>query len=730
MLRVAKWLLLLLLPSLTWASNISVVRCWQPDGPYVPVADTATKCPAQLTGGATDTVTSSGYNITVSTNKSSGTIYVYTSTSSTAPSRKVHIAGTGAAHHGTITVSSSGSQTRAVSGLSSDTQYYTHILDMTTAGRPSNRIAIPQRTSASTPPATVVVEGYFWGTGGSDFSAGTAHATKFASLEPIQSLSSVATGTDIWGLSGSTHNVTSNEKFTTKWGGASGDPAYIGCYYIDGSTPTACWEGSAGGTLDLTLPDAMTENTLGSQTLPSVNGSLTDACLAAKNCDWQYPISNECSSGSDYIFGVRHSYVYIYGMKVEESACRGIDVSPGTIGQRDGALIGFRMRHSITEQIGTQAFIAYSGIKYSLVHDSIGRYLGECAKSRNSGGTYPTGTSGSLAAGGVGCSGGGSAWIYQTSTRAFSGFDNNVLVAGWTEVFHCLKSSHILMRGGVGGNVIRAGLYRDTCGDTIVERNMIWSVNGDVGFGSGTVASTQIWGGTPDSNAEINQYTSPMEPTNQLVRSNIFLGLSWCAALNLTNSAVVGGETTGGKFYHNTCVATRSRSISAGNNLTASSNLTFDMRNNVFADPNPTEASICKPSGASDTNGNYNVFAAQPVAACRGANDINSSAATDTLLTLPVGTSASPNTANIGAYRAVTYDNPMSYENVRPTAGTLTGTRLNNTACITDADLAEWEVIFSDMTDAPTGSTWKMCAAEYYDGEAIADTPVIGALKN
>lgn len=719
-------LALLLAAAPTWASLVPSSRCWLPDGPYAPTAELETKCPPRQTGGSATSISTSGWTASVDTTGSTGTLYVYVSASSTPPSRKAHISGAGSLFDTEVTVTASGHQSVAVTGSYTPGQFYTHFLHVRNS-RPSNRITVAV-TVPTGGGGNTVVEGYFWGTGGSDFNAGTSHAARFASMAPAAALSGVAVGTDVWGLAGSVHNVTSSGKFTTRWGGSEGDPVYIGCYYIDGSTPTACWEGATGGTLDLTLPNAATENTLGSNTLPSINGALTDACLAAKNCDWQYPISGECTSGHDHIAAVRHGYVWVYGMKIEESTCRGLDVKPGTVIEQDGALVGFRLRHSITEQTGTQALILASGIKYSLVHDSIGRFIGECSKSRHHGGTYPTGASADLAAGGPGCISGGSAWIYQTSRRSFSGFDNNRLFAGWTEVYHCLKSSHILMRGGLGGNVVRAGVYRDTCGDTIVERNMIWGPNGNLGFGAGTLTSTSTWGGTPDSNAEIAQYTSPMSPTNQLVRANIFVGLQWCAAFNLTGPAVTGGETTSGKFYHNSCIATRDRSIVAGNQLTATSNLGIDLRNNRFSDPTTAFSDVCKPSGSGDTNGDFNVFAKQPVAACRGTNDFGGSAATDTLLTLPVGTSASPNTTNINAWRAVSYLAPPDPENARPTAPTHTGQRLNNVQCISDADIAEWSNILSDMVDPPDTAVWKMCAPEYFDGALIADTPVVGAL--
>lgn len=706
--------------ALPTAGKVAVVRCWLPNGPYVPAASVVTKCPPLLVGGSTNTVLPTSYNISVTTNKSSGTIYAYTSTSATPPNRTAHKNGTGAVHHGTIAVSASGVQTRAVTGGTADTQYYTYLLHEV-SGRPSNRITIPQRTAAGSPPASTPVAGYFWGTGGSDFNAGTSAGAKFASIQPIQSLSGVATGTDIWGLQGSVHTVTSKGKISTKWHGSIGNPVIWGCYYLDGGNPTACTEGSAGSTLDLTSPNALTENTAGSNALPQVLGAKSNACLDAKNCDWEFPVANECSSIDDQLVRVYHDYQDFWGFRISNSSCRGMTVWDGSIGVTDGSLTGFRFRGSVVERSGRHSILLFSGIKYSLIQDNIFRLNQACSRSRYHGGTYPSAASADLSSNR--CQNPTSSIILQTSLNSYSGFSNNTLIFEYAENVHCLNSMHVLMRGNRIYNGLKP-MYSDACGNTIVERNLITPHNQNSGFGPGT-STAYYWNGLYDFNAEFNQWQLTPAPTNELVRANIFIGGGRCLSAGLSSSAVAGGEKISGKFYHNTCIATRGSNVVAGNNLTAAVNDGIDFKNNVFAGPTATDADIC----SADTTGNYNVYAKQPAVACRGANDINSSAATDTLLTLPVGTSGSPNNANIDAWRTSDYDNPPNIENARPTAGTLTGTRLNNVQCISDAEVTEWQHIL-DWIGGINTATWKMCAPEYFDGAAIPNTPILGALKN
>lgn len=711
-----------------FGATITVSRCWEPAGPYVETANHATKCPMQLTGAAVNqaTVTSTGYTVTVTTDKSSGTIYAYTSTSETPPSRKVLISGAGAVHHTSISISAAGTQTITVSGLTASTQYRTHLMGANaTSGRPSNRVLASQLTgSGGAPPATTTVAGYFWGTGGNNASACTSHDTRCRDIGGVLAKTSSATavGTDVWGLAGSTHTVTSHGKLRTEWHGSAGNPVVWGCYYMNGSTPTACDEGPSGGDLDLTSPNALTEFTQGSNTLPSIVGAKSDACLAAKNCDWEFPVANECASTNDDIVRVYHDYQEFRGMRVANSSCRGIMVWDGTIGISDGSLIGFRFRDGIMEKNGRQSILLFSGIKYSLIQDSILRYNQACSRSRYHGGTYPSAASAD--ASDNRCANPTSTAIIQTSLNSYSGFSNNTLIFEYSENIHCLNSMHILMRGNRVYNGLKP-MYSDACGNTIVENNLITPHNQNSGFGPGT-SSAYFWNGLYDFNSEFNQWNFSPSPTNELVRANIFIGGGRCLSAGLSAAAVTGGEKISGKFYHNTCIATRGSNVLAGSNLTAAVNDGIDFKNNVFAGPTTTDADIC----STDTVGNYNVYAKQPPASCRGANDIGTnSAATDTLLTLPVGTSSAPNTTNINTWRTSDYDNPPNIENARPTAGTLTGFRLNNQQCINDADVTQWQTVLDWIGGIDTAK-WKMCAATYYDGEDIPNTPVLGALKN
>ena len=569
------------------------------------------------------------------------------------------------------------------------------------------------------------VAGFFWGEGGNDVTGnGLTHANRYRTLAPIMAKTGVAVGTDIWGFEGSTHTVTTSGLVSSKWAGTEANPVVWGTYYLEGGTPTAVWEGASGGDLDLTSPNALTENTAGSHTLATIKGALTDACIAAKNCNWNLPIFGECATMDSAIVSISHSYQSFRGMKVSHSSCRGMTIWPGVYGVQDGRLLGFEFWNSIADKNGRQAHLAFVGIKYSLIHDSIIRNNQQCSLSRYSGGTSPSAASDSVTQNS--CANPTSTSIFQLSSNSFSGFVNNTLIFNYGENLHCLNVTKFLFRNNRVYNGLKI-MYSDACGGAIVERNMLTPFNANGGYGPGT-AGASTFNGFFEINSEFNQWQPSPAPTDMLIRANIMIGGSHCSAWSLSAAAATGGEQIGGKFYHNTCIAQVSQTFQSGYNLNDTLNLGISNLNNVFAAPTTTSADVC--TGA-DVAGNYNVYAKAPTAtSCKGANDINASAATDTLLTLPVGTSSSPNAANIATWRTSDYDNPPDHENARPTAGTYVGTRLNNVQCISDADLVEWQHIFDLMVDPPTPAAWKMCAAEYFDGEAIPESPVMGALKN
>lgn len=698
-------------------------RCWEPDGPYVATADIGTKCPPRLTTGNAINIAATTATATVTTDVASGTAYVYVSTSSTEPSRKTLIAGTGASFATSAAVSATGSQSFAVTGLTAETQYYVYFLHVTTAGRPSNRIQIGLLTEpVSGPPATTVVAGYFWGTGGSDASAGTSHSTRWASMDPVSGVSP-AIGTDVWGLAGSTHTVTSKGKVETGWAGSAGDYAEYGCYWRDGSTDKVCWEGTSGANLDARTSTPATLTTMGSLELPYIDGSLSDACILAKNCSFLYPITNECASMSDHLVRIKHSYARVRGMRIGESACRAVTIKPTS-----GSIRGVRILDSVIEQNGGQGTVVQGAVSHTLVKRSIYREMGKCAYSETYTSDHASRVTNELAENCSTTSAGhnGGLVFASVSSSSYSGINDVTFVRSYSEGIQCFNSTDIWMKGNRIYNTAFPGVYLDACGGAVVESNIVSPTNGDVGQASGdTTTVSSNWGDM----SLLHEGTRTTNMADIVVRNNILVSHRFGMNGGMSLSANTAGRTYDVEWYHNTFIGSRERSINIFQNLTSANVLANVAKNNIFGGNAGSSTSRCFTDA--DTAYDYNLYGFSGIpAACKGANDVAASAATNPGLVLSHTSSA---------WAAHSHSNQVSIANAKLAADTNTGLRLNNVACISAADQAEYLEIAGEMdypydldtdndgaVETAEMTNWGYCGYFDFEGDVRGVSPNIG----
>lgn len=767
-------LILLAFAGYAQAADIAVTRCWEPDGPYAE----AGKCPAQISGAGATSIASTSFVLGHSTNTATTTTYYYTLANPTgaacgtlAPSRKAHIAGTGAYAFSTTTIGGTGAQTETIgtgtgadTALTAETDYCTFILQMT-GYRASNRLNLAVQTAqASVPVVDMVLSGYFVGIGGcTTFGAtqtvdsvsvtcnGTAHGRRFAHLGLVPT--SAAAGTDIWILANTTHDVPTNGKFETKWAGTSANPvdpgvAYIGGYYLDtgdSNAPTALWEGTLAAAPAHRTSAAGTTLAAGTHTLPYIQGALTDGCLETNSCDWDYRAAsfpNECQSNSDSIVTIKHAYVTVRGVAIGKSRCRNLSVDP----DGDVEILGVRIRESIIEKSGYQAFVVGKFARQSVAKANIFRSAGRCVWSRDNGGTQePVATGDGNCANAIGAGHSGGA-VVSNDQNAFFGYSDNTFIRSHSEGIQCLNGSHVWFKGNRVGNTSFSPNYLDACEDAIVESNVFWSTQGDVGQQDGRSYSSN----TAAARTIVEAAQAPFNPASKgnTIRNNLFSYMGQGYVLAKQPGTTVS-DVVGVSLYHNTIIGARQRLVYLYSSRFSGPDVEkIDFRNNILQGPNGTQDIRCYADAQATYD--YNLWGiadsrrfipptpANPGGSydttCQGANDVGGDgSAGNPGLTLNAASS----------WEALDWENMPDPDDARLVADTNVGTDLNDAvACTSDivaADLANWATIALEMDypyslDANSDGTvttaelanWSQCA--YYDffGNARSNTPNMG----
>jgi len=753
--------LLFLVSANSWSVSV-VSRCWEPDGPYVLTANLGTRCPAKLTSASATLITDNDYLLSHSTTLATTTTYYYTVANPTdavcstlQPNRKRHIAGTGAYAFSTTTLAGSGPQTETIgTGVGADTAlvaespYCTFVLQMY-GQRPSNRLIVSVETIPTAAPGgdPMTLSGFFVDTtgGGCTYNGtscdGASHSERLSSLAQVPS--SAAEGTDIWIRSSSVHDAEVNGNYATEWGGSEGSVAaraYIGCYYLDtgrSSVPTACWEGTLGDYLDARAADPDAVTTMGTGlTLPMIRGSISDACIAAVNCDWTWAAGSAddgCSSASEGLLTIDHDSVWVVGLNISGSSCNGVSQSKTNA---SGEIISNVMfRSNIVENAGFR-FYEMRNVQYTVVKGNIFRVAGVCEfQSLPGQGNAPTPSS----IGNCGKAGHSGGVVTTGTDNAWAGYVDNTVIRTFSEGLQCYGSTKVWVKGNRVGNTQFGNFYGDACEGSIVESNIIWKTAGDAGQPSGHSLGADR-GRITFSVEASGGATATL--TNLWVRNNLMASPATCLQGGFTKLAagLTEQRTYGIGWFHNTCLGGRDKTIDIGTNLDLVSATDGDVYNNIFAAPSASTSSVC----FSDVNMtyNYNLYGSGDnavsniTASCKGVNDMGGSASSvnPALVLNPITTSVQ------AQWAATDHNNQPDPDNARITADGNFGLRLNNVPCVSAADATEFAKIAHEM-DYPYGldtgdagtdvdlsemANWRQCA--YYDffGNARGDSPNVG----
>ena len=760
----------LLLCGQLWAADPTVAstRCWD-GGPYVATADHGTKCPPQLTSASATTPTTTSFIFNTTAVTSSGTIYIYVSTTNVAPSRKALISGEDAAYSGTITVSSTGLQTKTITPLLPSTEYFLFARHFSTSGRPGNTVTANMQTnSESTPPTYMVLEGKFiCANGGSDSNSGDSYEQCWATTAPWNATAFTA-GTDLWIEEGAVIGTAADgyPGLITKHGGLSGNHSYIGGFYRFNGTNYAIWEGPSGGLLDFTDESPETVGT--THTLPMFKGTLTDLCVKSQNtftggystgdtpnCTFPWPDPTpDCSSLYDAQVQIKHDYVTLRGIRIGYSACQSLKLfsinAPTTGGARvqEGLL---NHVHVMDVYLHTSAFGAMEsarGVRYNVYKRIVSREDGRCQDDAKRGGQTATW-------GGPKCSGSPSPGVtVQISERAYTLYEQIGIYDSFGENLACKASSALLWRGNrimSDTAFARTQIYPDQCPHSIYESNIFLDNPNRGNTGTNYAAPSVGFESYPISGAT-QAYNTDSPWTGLVFRNNIFgkgLGTSGVEAGGCTTTN--GVTTCTGlvnldpdptweiHFIHNTILPTTGRDIHLPSShdqfLVSSPAITSRLQNNLFASTAPQ---ISADQCATKFLEGYNAWVKAPTDTdCTATTDMggefNNS---DVQLALPVGTAASPNAANIAAYLALDPSGSASaaadatgwldIDNVLPSAaGTAMANPLYAEDCgITAAEKLEWKKVLPYAEHPFRYDVDSSCVGNESDSTCISDQEV------
>lgn len=519
---------------------------------------------------------------------------------------------------------------------------------------------------------------YYVKSDGNDDADGTSDATAWRTLTKVNGFS-FGPGDDVLLKSGS---VFDRQYLTIDWAGTTTDKVVLGCYYLDGSNnnqATLCNEGSRNGFTDL----------------PAIKGALTDACIAANNCDY----------GTGYVAGgiwqglinVTTDHVRVQDVSVSYSKGSGI---------RAGSVNDVRIARVLVEKTGIVPVAMGNGVQNVVFRDSTVRNYNLCEVQEHNGGPTP-----GIANCGTGGWPGGVLVVRSPDAQAL--IENNDIHIGFGEGINCLQSSHVIVRGNRVGNVHSGGIYFDGCSSSVAEHNILWGTQGD--------PSPSNWGGGMNFNIEDTACCNH-QLNHNVVRNNLFVDTGGCINAAMGADAEAAGLLLGARIYANTCVSIvnfdlRINAVPDANvaEWTAKNNIFFTT-DGVAVGGNPPPCQL-----NSNTEVDYNLWAvANPDPDCEGAHDAPDG---DPLLAQSV----------YSAWDAMDYANPPRVDDFRLQPGSA-AIGAGDPALVTTTVLssADFPLVFSDMSHpfTPEAAAWEK--ALYYDFEGSSrdpQAPDLGALE-
>jgi hypothetical protein len=431
-----------------------------------------TACPPRLTsasGGPDISTTTS--KVSVTSSSSSGTLYMCYSTVSTKPTYIRMISGSGDAY--TCANDSSpiiGVNEFNLTGLQSNTQYYTWFLQIDSRGHPSQMLSnsvdyvvstsawrtLPVAPDPEPPPGPVppgsapnldTFDALFVDSVSGNDSNSCRSST--APCKTLQGAKSKGTplGRDLYLKSGSSYQT----QLDINWSGSSTDRVIVGCYYRDATNNNKATSCELGGQVN-------------SQVKPIIRGTYTDACRAIKDSAGKVSCAFEVSSAippSRYgglVQSTRQQYVTIQDLQVLDSAGGSIVINEdNTLASkaiiqrnflRQSAGTGIQINKAV---VNSRAIIRYNVLSLSVLSRPDKLTTGNpplifIATSEPS--------------------------LSREPTKTYGLVEGNLMYDNWGEQIDFLKTANNIARGNIIADKTRASTYLDNGSHNVVEHNL------------------------------------------------------------------------------------------------------------------------------------------------------------------------------------------------------------------------------------------------------------------
>lgn len=483
-------------------------------------------CRPELTIGTPTNPTSSSVSITVTTDRDgSGTLYAYPTTScGTAPSEATMRASTRTYSVVSDTIAAT------IDDLTPSTTGYCVWFAQDWERRMSEVVkSTTFNTSAGSTPGTTPPGIYVKnGDGCSNSNDGSDDANAVCSLATARTLHDT-TGEDVYLKLGSSWQ----ERYVFPVGGTATDPAELSCYKMVEGLETRCDVTDFG-------TEAIADFTTNS--LPRIKGPTTDACIAAKTCDFvtgalpytgQVDITNK-------------NYTKISFIQTEYTLAGGIHIgsSNTNIATNEGSLLRPTVEYVRLYNIGTSAIPAENGVK-NLHYNHVYAYKtgvctemvtkatvpdfgrSDCKKNGTWGGTFPV----------------------VRSPNSDSLIENSIAFRNYGETFSCYLSDHVVFRGVKSSNP-QSSFYSDNGSDCVFENGILVGTQGLINY-----PTSSNYGNQPSINAEAISLSLSHTSHNNIFRNMLVIDTGNGFVMRLEPASQVAGVTSAGSIYHSTIVS-------------------------------------------------------------------------------------------------------------------------------------------------------------------------------
>lgn len=513
----------------------------------------------------------------------------------------------------------------------------------------------------------------FVGTGGvNDANCGLTHADRCLTTAGLST--PLAAGTDVYLLAGSDNG---QRQLVINWSGTSADRVIVGCYYLDGSSPTSCDSGSGAG----------------AQANPLIRGTYVDSCRTgarplsqggpAATCEYNSASAVPTSESSGLIVATAQSYITIQDLRVEDSAGVGILIDESNT--TPSYAIVQRNDVTRTARNGIRIFNAAAGGNGIIRENTVTLAALSWVDGLTSGSNWGQSIS---------VRGNQTVGAERNSGALIEG---NVITNSAGESITANRINNVTIRGNVTGNSRRIQYYADNSSNTIFEHN--------IAAGGGYSNNGYSEDAGHCFSVAVEDYTNASNSTGVIIRNNICGNSQRGITLLMDTASRTAGRLIGFLAYGNTFAVYNASANFLDSGGVPVANIDYiEVANNLF-----TGSAACSWSNYGvDDDIQYNAWSATPVANCYGTNSVTGS----TGITLETWTSS----------------NLPTVADMTPGALVLNAGSARTAAILDIASYARWRNHASDLC-SPSEANWEAAMAVDFSCNARGTPPTPGAVE-